>query len=176
MNTEKLKDLQINPAEKRRPQRAFWSIVIVVAVVLLATVLFIQPWAKDKREIVNSDAVSTNNSLTTNVTASKPVAETAPQKNSAVAADNGSVLTVSGYIINRERIEISPRFLGVVKWIGVKKGDAVTNGQVVVLLDDAEYKARLNEAEGHVANMKVSVAKAELDYERIHQLASTKIE
>jgi len=26
--------------------------------------------------------------------------------------------------------------------IGVKKGDAVTNGQVVVLLDDAEYKAR----------------------------------
>jgi dTDP-4-amino-4,6-dideoxygalactose transaminase len=37
----------------------------------------------------------------------------------------GSVLTASGYIVNRERIELSPRFLGVVKWIGVKKGDAV---------------------------------------------------
>ena len=36
-----------------------------------------------------------------------------------------STLTVSGYIINRERIEISPRFMGVVTWIGVKKGDAL---------------------------------------------------
>jgi len=31
------------------------------------------------------------------------------------------MLTVSGYIVNRERIEISPRFLGLVTWIGVKK-------------------------------------------------------
>ena len=46
----------------------------------------------------------------------------------------GSVLTVSGYIIARERIEISPRFMGVVQWIGVKKGDAVTNGQVLSLI------------------------------------------
>ena len=61
------------------------------------------------------------------------------------------VLVVSGYIVNRERIEISPRFMGMVKWIGVKKGDAVTNGQVVVLLDDTEYKARLIEAEGRLA-------------------------
>jgi HlyD family secretion protein len=84
-------------------------------------------------------------------------------------------LTVSGYIVNRERIEISPRFMGVVQWIGVKKGDAVTNGQVVVLLDDTEYKARLAQAEGAVANAKVNVAKAELDSERVSQLAKTDI-
>jgi RND family efflux transporter MFP subunit len=177
MNTEKLKDLQIDPAEKRRPQRAFWSIVIVVLVVLLLTVAFIKPWAKDKRELTDNNAAATNNSIYTNTTVSKPVAETPPQKNfTTTAGNNGSVLTVSGYIINRERIEISPRFLGVVKWIGVKKGDAVTNGQVVVLLDDAEYKARLNEAEGRVANAKVAVAKGELDYERIQQLAKTQVE
>ena len=46
------------------------------------------------------------------------------------------LLTVTGYIINRERIELSPRFLGVVRWIGVRKGDVVTNGQIVVRLDD----------------------------------------
>ncbi len=178
MNTEKLKDLQIKPDEKRRPQRAFWSIVIVVVVVLLATIAFIKPWAKDKRELVSNDTTTTNNSAPTNIIASKPVAEMPVQKNSTAAAANndGVVLTVSGYIINRERIEISPRFLGVVKWIGVKKGDAVTNGQVVVLLDDAEYRARLNEAEGHVANAKVAVAKGELDYERVLQLTKTQIE
>ena len=51
------------------------------------------------------------------------------------------LLTVSGYIVNRERIELSPRFMGQVKWIGVRKGDTVTNGQVVVVLDDAEQRA-----------------------------------
>ena len=43
-----------------------------------------------------------------------------------------TALTVSGYVIPHERIEISPRFQATVKWIGVKKGDLVTNGQVVV--------------------------------------------
>ena len=83
------------------------------------------------------------------------------------------MLTVSGYIINRERIEISPRFLGVVKWIGVKKGDAVTNGQVVVKLDDAEYRARLREAEGQLAAAKAAVERDELNYERIKNLIRT---
>ena len=54
-----------------------------------------------------------------------------------------SLLTTSGYIINRERIELSPRFVGIVRWIGVKKGDPVKKGQVVVLLDDSEQRARV---------------------------------
>jgi len=86
------------------------------------------------------------------------------------------VLTVSGYIINRERIELSPRFMGVVTWIGVKKGDTVTNGQVVVLLDDAEYKARVAQADGEVANAKAAVTKAELSFDRVNQLAKTDIQ
>ena len=86
------------------------------------------------------------------------------------------MLTVSGYIINRERIEISPRFLGVVNWIGVKKGDAVTNGQIVVLLDDTEYRARFAQAEGQLANAKAMMAKDDLSYNRIKQLAATAIE
>ena len=86
------------------------------------------------------------------------------------------MLIVSGYIVNRERIEISPRFMGVVKWIGVKKGDAVTNNQVVVLLDDTEFKARMQEAEGQLANAKAGLSKAELDLARVTQLAKTSIE
>ena len=74
------------------------------------------------------------------------------------------------------RIELSPRFLGVVKWIGVRKGDTVTNGQVVVLLDDAEYKARLKEAEGRLAGAKASVEKAELDYGRAMKLSQDRVE
>src|SRR5439155_19229 len=94
----------------------------------------------------------------------------------ATSRPDGAVLTVSGYIVNRERIELSPRFMGVVKWIGVRKGDTVTNGQVLVLLDDAEQKARLLEAEGRLANTKVAINKAELDYERIKKLIADRIE
>jgi len=86
------------------------------------------------------------------------------------------VLTVNGYIINRERIEISPRFLGMVKWIGVKKGDAVTNGQVVVQLDDTEYRAQLHQAEGQLDNARAAVERDELNYQRITNLISSAVE
>jgi HlyD family secretion protein len=177
MNTEKLKGLQINPAEKIRPQRAFWSIVIVVAAVLLATLIFIQPWARDKRELANNNAASTSDSVSASATVEKPTAaETTPQKNSNSGSLDASVLTVNGYIVNRERIEISPRFLGIVKWIGVKKGDAVTNGQVVVQLDDAEYRAQLRQAEGQLNSAKAAVERDELNYNRITNLISNAVE
>src|SRR5439155_1045243 len=70
----------------------------------------------------------------------------------AAQTASGSVLTVSGYIVNRARIELSPRFEGTVKWIGVKKGDRVAKDQVVVMLDDAEQRARLLEAQGRLSS------------------------
>src|SRR5262249_30547779 len=117
---------------------------------------------------------------TTGAVPAHPPAAAAPfqNTNSAPAAQAGDrvVLTVSGYIVNRERIEISPRFLGVVKWIGVKKCDVVTNGQVIVRLDDAEYLARVHQAEGALAAAKVAVAKAELYCQRIQKLSENSIE
>jgi HlyD family secretion protein len=175
MNTEKLKALQIAPAEKIRPQRAFWSIVIVVAAVLLGTIVFIKPWAKDKRELAGNGADAASNSISTGTDAAKTATASPAEKNST-AASNDSVLTVNGYIINRERIEISPRFLGMVKWIGVKKGDAVTNGQVVVQLDDTEYRAQLHQAEGQLDNARAAVERDELNYQRITNLISSAVE
>jgi HlyD family secretion protein len=175
MNTEKLKALQIAPAEKIRPQRAFWSIVIVVAAVLLGTIVFIKPWAKDKRELAGNGADAASNSISTGTDAAKTATASPAEKNST-AASNDSVLTVNGYIINRERIEISPRFLGMVKWIGVKKGDAVTNGQVVVQLDDTEYRAQLHQAEGQLNNARAAVERDELNYQRITNLSSSAVE
>jgi HlyD family secretion protein len=58
----------------------------------------------------------------------------------------------------------------------VKKGDVVTNGQVVVLLDDAEYKARQHETEGRLENAKVAVEKAEMEYKRARELVRQSVE
>ena len=169
MNTDKLKSLQIERGQKQRPTGVLWTIVIVVVLITLGAVYLARP--KDGAETRTVKSGAKAETVSTPVAASKPVAVST----NAPSAASDSTLTVSGYIINRERIELSPRFMGVVTWIGVKKGDAVTNGQVVVLLDDAEYKARLRQAEGGVANAKTSVNKAELDLERVSQLARTEI-
>ncbi len=169
MDAQRLAQLQIEPAAKRRPQRLLAAIFLVVALVTVATGLLAWPRASDKeRKMAKADGTNLSNS------AMVPARET----NAAPAAkpDDHTALTVSGYIINRERIEISPRFLGVVKWIGVKKGDAVTNGQVIVQLDDAEYLARVHQSDGALAAAKTSVAKAELFYQRIQKLSENSIE
>jgi HlyD family secretion protein len=113
---------------------------------------------------------------TKDVAGSSAAAETNRPATTASSHAGGAVLTVSGYIVNRERIEISPRFLGEVKWIGVRKGDTVTNGQVLVLLDDAEQVARIREAEGRLATAQAAAEKARLNHERIKQLIASRIE
>src|ERR1035441_5965138 len=112
MNTEKLRSLQISPEAKRRPQRSFWSIVLVVAAVLAGTVVFIKPWARDKRELVGTATASlgpaTNGATRAagESTSGATTQDAASLKSAAPAASPDSVLTVSGYIVNRERIEI----------------------------------------------------------------------
>ena len=170
MNTDKLKSLQIERGQKQRPTGVIWTIVVVVILVTLGAIYMARPKEGTETRMVKSG----NKPTTTSSTAVAPES-TVPATNAAPASSKDSVLTVSGYIINRERIELSPRFMGVVTWIGVKKGDAVTNGQVVVLLDDAEYKARLSQAEGAVANATASLSKAGLDFERVSQLNKSDI-
>jgi HlyD family secretion protein len=171
MDAEKLQALQINPEAKERPRGAVWVIFLGVALITAGAAYFAWPKKDDGRRFVgHKDGASSG--APANSTSSPTNAATA----SADARRDGVVLTVSGYIINRERIELSPRFMGQVKWIGVRKGDSVTNGQVMVLLDDAEQQARVKEAEGQVAAARTGVEKATLDYERMKRLIASKIE
>ena len=173
----KISQLRIDPEAKRRSTgmiRVIYAGVFIVAVVSL---LLWRPWQKEgERTVTGAGGTTTTRAGSDTAKASPAPASTnlpAPVSRGAVS---NSVLTVSGYIINRERIEISPRFMGVVKWIGVKKGDAVTNGQVVVLLDDAEYLARKKEWEGRLAAAEVAVQRAEIELKRTAQLAQQNIE
>jgi HlyD family secretion protein len=183
MNADKLKSLEIDRAKKSRPQGMMWAIFAVVAVVTLAAIFVARPRAGDdvrllKKSNSGASTSSTQNTGTVESSASADPTPASPSNQAATttAASGDVALTVSGYIINRERIELSPRFMGVVKWIGVKKGDTVTNDQIVVLLDDTEYKARLAQAEAAAASSKANVSKAEILFERVNHLAKTDIE
>jgi len=85
-----------------------------------------------------------------------------------VASNSDSVLTVSGYTSSRTHRTQSafPRNRHV-DWC--QKRRHRHEGQVWVLLDDAEYKARLHQAEGQLATATASRDKAKLDYDRMVQ-------
>ncbi len=167
MDSQQLEKLRIRSESKQRRRSTPWIIFAVVILTTTAALWF--AFGRGKAQRVTSNSPDKNS-------ATKTAATNTATNVAMSGSPSDSALTVSGYIVNRERIEISPRFLGVVKWIGVKKGDAVTNGQVVVLLDDAEQKARVLESEAQIANAKVAVEKAEIDYRRVAELIALNIE
>ena len=175
MNAEKLRALQIAPEAKSRSQGSVWLIFLGVAVITTVVGYFAWPKKDDDRRMFSGQGKKPEN---VPAAAAVPDATNAPTASSPAPGGRvaGSVLTVSGYIVNRERIEVSPRFLGQVKWIGVRKGDMVTNGQVLVLLDDPEQQARVREAEGRLANARAGLDKAEIDFSRVSKLIAEKIE
>jgi HlyD family secretion protein len=64
-----------------------------------------------------------------------------------------AVLVASGYIVAHHKIELSSKIMGKVAWVGVEKGDLVKKDQVLVRLEDPEYKANLLQAKGNLDAM-----------------------
>ncbi|MBV9342119.1 MAG: efflux RND transporter periplasmic adaptor subunit [Acidobacteria bacterium] len=68
------------------------------------------------------------------------------------AAEGGAVggvtLTATGYIVPHHKINVNSKVTGRVKWIGVEKGDNVREGQVLVKLEDDEFRAQYEQARG----------------------------
>lgn len=58
------------------------------------------------------------------------------------------VLSATGYIVAHHKIEANSKVTGRVAWIGVEKGDKVKEGQVLVRLEDQEFKAQYDQARG----------------------------
>ena len=66
----------------------------------------------------------------------------------------GVVLSASGYIVAHHKINVNSKVTGRVAWIGVEKGDKVKEGQVLVRLEDEEFRAQYKQALGAVENAK----------------------
>ena len=59
------------------------------------------------------------------------------------------------------KIEVASKVVGRVAWIGVEKGDKVRRGQVLVRLEDDEYRARTAQAEGRLAALRARLQELE---------------
>jgi len=64
----------------------------------------------------------------------------------------GTVLSATGYIVAHHTINVNSKVTGRLAWIGVEKGDKVKEGQVLVRLEDQEFRASHEQAKGGVQN------------------------
>ena len=71
------------------------------------------------------------------------------------------VLTATGYVIPHHRIEANSKVTGRVAWIGVEKGDQVKEGQVLVRLEDQEFRAQYDQARGAADSARAQVEQLE---------------
>lgn len=57
-----------------------------------------------------------------------------------------AVLVATGYVVAHHKIQVGSKIAGRVGWIGVEKGARVRRDQVVVRLEDREYRAQFEQA------------------------------
>ncbi|MBA3974345.1 MAG: efflux RND transporter periplasmic adaptor subunit [Candidatus Solibacter sp.] len=77
------------------------------------------------------------------------------------ASGESVALNATGYVVAAHKIQVASKVVGRVAWIGVDKGDLVREGQVIVRLEDEEYRAQLEQARGQLASLQARLAEAE---------------
>jgi HlyD family secretion protein len=84
---------------------------------------------------------------------SRDVPEVEVVRAAAESSDvGGSVLSATGYIVAHHTINVNSKVTGRLAWIGVEKGDKVKEGQVLVRLEDEEFRASYEQAKGSLDN------------------------
>ncbi len=142
METE-LKSLRIDRSQRREREPKAIGKLIAIAVVIAAAAV---------------GAVFAVKKLNA-ATPVQTIQVQAPMESSA--AGEQVVLTATGYIIAAHKIEVASKVNGRVAWIGVDKGDKVQAGQVLVRLEDDEYRAQVVQQQGQLANLEAKLAEDE---------------
>src|SRR5713226_9501443 len=131
-----LKGLRIDRTQRKEPAASKWATRWILAGVALFLLLGAGRFVYEK---VNAAPV---------VEVQRVKAATSPS-----ASGGAVILNATGYIIAAHRIQVAAKVVGKVSWIGVDKGTKVKEGQVIVRLEDDEYRAQLQQARGQLANL-----------------------
>jgi len=136
---ERLRSLKIDRAPKpatpnrnRSPRLLFLGIATLLAIVALGYVFLFS--------------------------GAKTISAASVRVESGAATAGTSILSATGYVVAHHKIAVGAKVMGRVAWIGVEKGDAVREGQVLVRLEDTEFRAQVNQARANLA-----AAEARLD-------------
>ena len=139
-----LKSLRIDRTRKAQGQ-SNWASRWIISGVLLFVLLGVVRFAYNKLNAATEVE-------TVRVLASNP---------GSAAAQGEVILNATGYIVAHHKIEVAAKVVGKVSWIGVEKGDHVREGQILVRLEDDEYRATLQQAKGNLANLLARLAEVQ---------------
>jgi len=96
-----------------------------------------------------------------------PVPPTPTQSITTSASEKPALVTAEGKIIPAKDATLSFRLSGRVAEVLVKEGEAVTAGQTLIQLENADLKAAVAQAEAAVAQAQAGVALAQADLDQI---------
>ncbi|HEV2177788.1 MAG TPA: efflux RND transporter periplasmic adaptor subunit [Terriglobia bacterium] len=138
-----LKSLQIDRKARRPKQPSKWATRWIIAGVVLLVLLGAGRFAYNA------------------LNAAPEVETVRVQASPSGAGGDPVVLNATGYIVAHHEIEVASKVVGRVAWIGVEKGDHVEQGQVLVRLEDDEYRAQLEQAQGQLADLQAKLLEDE---------------
>src|SRR5689334_6988515 len=122
-----LEKLRIDKAHKaRRDERAVWPWLLVVVLLLIGGVVVWQ-WQ-------TASAAPTVQTIRVRI------------EDTAMAPSSSVLLNATGYVMAAHKIELASKVVGRVAWVGVEMADKIRKDQVLVRLEDDEYKARVSQA------------------------------
>jgi HlyD family secretion protein len=78
-------------------------------------------------------------------------------------AQGAQILVATGYVVPQRKANISPRIGGRVAKIFVEDGTVVKAGQVIAVLEDADYRAQLAQAQADVKAAEARKKRSEVD-------------
>jgi HlyD family secretion protein len=134
-----LQKLRISKDHKPRPtDRPAWPWLVLILLVIIAGAAAWQ-WQ-------NTAAVPTVKTLRVRI----------PESTSP--ATDLVALNATGYVMAAHKIELASKVVGRVAWVGVEMGDKIEKGQILVRLEDDEYKARAAQEQGQLENAKAKLA------------------
>jgi RND family efflux transporter MFP subunit len=138
---DELKSLRI---ERDAPRGGLpgWAVWVIVAAVLAAAGAF--AWQKIAPRLFTSEVDTTT------------VALVSP-------AQSQQLLVATGYVVPQHKANIAPRIGGRVAKIFVEDGHMVKKDQVVAILEDADYRAQLAQAQAEVRSADARVFRAEVE-------------
>jgi HlyD family secretion protein len=139
-----LKDLRIDRSKRRSDEPSPWAVRWIVAGVGIFALLGLARFIYGKMNAATEVEI-------VRVHAAAPVAN----------GGGAVILNATGYIIAAHKIELASKVVGKVSSISVEKGDRVKAGQVLVRLEDDEYRARMLESQGQLETLKARLAQAE---------------
>ena len=106
-------------------------------------------------------------------TNSKSIIEYETQTPKIVSIEREAVVT--GKVIPEDEVEIKPQISGIIAELFVEEGDLVNNGDLLSKIKVIPNEQSLNSAQGRLANSKIVLENAELDYKRNKELFESEI-